>query len=77
MCGIKYHDDERRPRMVDPTSDVGEDVSEDEAPECATCGETIVQQPDHRVLTWIEDDGVQTAHFCDDDCRERWGGDAA
>jgi len=58
--------------MVDPTSDLGEDVSEDDAPRCATCGDPIVGSPTHRVTTWIEDGSVETAHFCDDDCRESW-----
>jgi len=58
--------------MVDPTSDVGENVSEEEAPVCATCGESIVDEQNHRVITWIEDDQVQSAHFCDDDCRMDW-----
>lgn len=61
--------------MVDPTSDLGEDVSEEEAPRCATCGDPIVQSPDHRVLTWIDDGAVATAHFCDEDCRLEWDGD--
>lgn len=60
--------------MVDPTSDLGEGISEEEAPVCETCGATLVEAPDHRVITWIEDDEVQTAHFCDDDCRSRWDG---
>ncbi|MEF8774904.1 MAG: hypothetical protein V5A43_00175 [Haloarculaceae archaeon] len=60
--------------MVDPTSDLGEDVTEDDAPECATCGDVVVQTADHRVITWIEDDAVETAHFCDDDCRSEWDG---
>jgi len=60
--------------MVDPTSDVGEDVSEDEAPVCETCGEPIVEEPNHRVITWIKDGAVQSMHFCDDDCRMDWDG---
>ncbi|MFB6165731.1 MAG: hypothetical protein ABEJ31_11285 [Haloarculaceae archaeon] len=60
--------------MVDPTSDHGEDVSEADAPTCETCGEPIVQSPDHRVITWIEDDQVQSAHFCDEQCRMNWDG---
>jgi len=58
--------------MVDPTSDLGEDVSEDDAPNCRACGEPLVDEPDHRVVTWIEAEQVQTAHFCDDDCRADW-----
>lgn len=58
--------------MVDPTSDLGEDVSEDDAPTCEVCGAAIVNEPGHRVITWIEDDAVRTAHFCDDECRSDW-----
>lgn len=58
--------------MVDPTSDLGEEVSEDDAPRCETCGDPIVDEPRHRVVTWIEDGEVRTAHFCDDDCRAEW-----
>jgi hypothetical protein len=63
--------------MVDPTSDVGEDVSEDEAPACATCGRTVLDNPRHRVITWVDADEVHTAHFCDDDCRLSWDGERA
>lgn len=58
--------------MVDPTSDLGEDVTEENAPSCETCGEPIVAEPNHRVVTWIEDDTVHTAHFCDEACRTNW-----
>lgn len=63
--------------MVDPTSDLKEDVSEDDAPVCATCGVAIINSPQHRVITWIDDGVVQTVHFCDDDCRMDWDGDEA
>ncbi|MFD1599424.1 DUF7576 family protein [Halobellus rarus] len=55
--------------MVDPTSDLGEDVDEADAPSCANCGSKIVQSPTHRVVTWIEDGSVQTRHFCSDECK--------
>ncbi|WP_435194042.1 DUF7576 family protein [Natronomonas sp. EA1] len=58
--------------MVDPTSELGEDVTEENAPRCERCGEPIVQSPSHRVVTWVEDGAVETAHFCDDACREAW-----
>lgn len=58
--------------MVDPTSDLGEDVDESNAPECAVCGEQIIQSPTHRVVTSIEAGIVQHRHFCDDDCRDAW-----
>jgi hypothetical protein len=58
--------------MVDPTSDLGEDVTEADAPTCAVCGVSIVQDPDHRVVSWIGDNSVETAHFCSDDCKSDW-----
>lgn len=60
--------------MVDPTSDLGEDVSEAEAPRCVVCGKAIVQSPTHRVVTRVEDDRVETTHFCGEDCRSEWRG---
>ncbi len=62
--------------MVDPTSDLAEDISEEDAPSCDTCGTTILNEPRHRVITWVEDEQVQSAHFCDDDCRMSWDGGA-
>ena len=58
--------------MVDPTSDLEEDVSEEDAPRCDTCGDPIVEEPTHRVVTWMEEGQIRHAHFCDDDCREEW-----
>ena len=58
--------------MVDPTSDHHEDIDESEAPTCETCDEPIVNEPTHHEVTWIEDDTVQEAHFCGDDCRAEW-----
>jgi hypothetical protein len=53
---------------MDPTSDVGTDTDES-APTCASCGERIIDEPTHRVLTSVEDGTVKTDHFCDEDCR--------
>ena len=61
--------------MVDPTSDVGS-VPASEAPTCETCGATLQQRVDHRVVTWIEEGQVETAHFCDESCRRQWDGEA-
>ena len=61
--------------MVDPTSDLGEDVTEENAPTCATCGAPIVRDPNHRVVTWIEDDAVRHRHFCSDACRDSYESD--
>ncbi len=58
--------------MVDPTSDLGEDVTEEDAPRCAVCSEPIVQSPTHRVVTRIEDGAVVTTHFCGSTCRDEW-----
>ena len=58
--------------MVDPTSDLGEDVTAEEAPNCAACGDPIVNEVTHRVVTWIEDDSVRTAHFCEERCHRDW-----
>ena len=63
--------------MVDPTSDLGEDVSKEDAPTCATCGAAIVESPRHRVLTWIEEGQVESRHFCDDDCRMGWDSESS
>lgn len=70
---VKYRDNEAQATMVDPTSDVG-DVPASEAPTCETCGATILDQADHRVVTGIADGQVQTAHFCDEGCRHEWNG---
>ena len=55
--------------MVDPTSDIGEDVDEDDAPECAVCGECIIQLSTHRVVATVEDGQIEHHHFCSDECR--------
>lgn len=58
--------------MVDPTSELNEDVDEDDAPNCETCGASLANAPDHRVVTRVDDGSVVTVHFCDDDCRAEW-----
>lgn len=57
--------------MVDPTSNLNEDVNEENAPRCAACDDPVLGA-DHRVITWIEDGEVRTAHFCDSACRSAW-----
>lgn len=59
--------------MVDPVSDVAEDT-EETAPTCATCGETILNRPTHRVTTTVEDGAVVTTHFCDEECLSAYEG---
>ncbi|TQQ83301.1 hypothetical protein EGH24_00410 [Halonotius terrestris] len=58
--------------MVDPTSDIGEDISEEDAPECAVCSKRIVQLPTHRVITTVEDGQIEHVHFCSADCRSNY-----
>jgi len=58
--------------MVDPTSDLGEDVDPEDAPDCATCGDSIVASTDHVVVTRVEDGSVASRHFCDEDCRAEY-----
>jgi hypothetical protein len=53
--------------MVDPTSDLGEDVDDADIPPCVTCGDPV-DGPSRRVLTHIEDGRVEHRHFCSDDC---------
>lgn len=60
--------------MVDPTSELNEDISPEDAPVCATCGNALVDHPNHRVVTWVEDEQVRTTHFCDETCRANWEG---
>lgn len=57
--------------MVDPTSDVGE-VEPDEAPTCAVCGDPILLDLEHRVITWVEDAEAQHRHFCSQECLDGW-----
>ena len=74
MYAVKWVRSHRSDRMVDPTSDLNEDVSEDEAPRCAVCDVPLVENPDHRVVTRVEDSTVVTTHFCGEDCRSDWTG---
>ena len=55
--------------MVDPTSDIGEDIDEADAPDCAVCGERIVELPTHRVIATVEDGQIEHTHFCSENCR--------
>ena len=57
--------------MIDPTSDVGR-VAEEDAPTCEVCGETIVEDPDHRVVTWVDDGQIRMVDFCGDEHRDDW-----
>lgn len=59
--------------MVDPTSDLAEDVAPEDAPRCARCDDPVVG-PGRRVRSWIEDGRVERRHFCDEECLAAWDG---
>jgi len=56
---------------VAPTSDHLADVDEDDAPDCAACGEPVFGH-ESRVVTWVADGSAVSRHFCDDSCRAAW-----
>jgi hypothetical protein len=58
--------------MVDPTSDLAEDVDEEDAPRCATCGTPVLYDPGHRTVSWVADGRVRHRHFCSEAHREEW-----
>ncbi len=57
--------------MVDPTSDLEEDVDEESAPRCAACGQPVLGAG-QRTVTWVVGTDVEQRHFCDDGCRADW-----
>ena len=57
--------------MVDPTSDLGEDVDEESAPRCTTCGDPALG-PDRRTVTWVEGDKAVHREFCSSACQAEW-----
>ncbi|WP_123621463.1 hypothetical protein [Halorubrum sp. CSM-61] len=57
--------------MVDPTSDLEEDVDEESAPRCATCGGPALGT-DRRTVTWVDGDGAVHRQFCSQACRDEW-----
>ncbi|SNR63426.1 DUF7576 family protein [Halorubrum vacuolatum] len=57
--------------MVDPTSDLEEDIDEESAPRCDSCGAPVLGFG-RRTVTWVLDDRVEHRHFCDEDCRAEW-----
>jgi len=58
--------------MADPTSDLAEGVSEEDAPRCENCGDPIVEEPSHRVVTEVEDGLAVHYHFCEEACLLEW-----
>jgi len=61
--------------QMDPTSDLDEDRDAEDVLACETCGDPLTDHPDRRVITWVEDDQVRSAHFCDESCRGNWTGE--
>ena len=57
--------------MVDPTSDLEEDVDEESAPRCATCGEPALGT-ERKTVTWVDGDDAVHRHFCSQACRSDW-----
>ncbi|KDS91358.1 hypothetical protein FK85_03155 [Halorubrum saccharovorum] len=57
--------------MVDPTSDLEEDVDEESAPRCATCGEPALGTG-RRTVTWVDGDDAVYRQFCSQACRDEW-----
>ena len=57
--------------MVDPTSDLEEDVDEESAPRCETCAEPALGAG-RRTVTWVDGDSVRHRHFCTQACRDEW-----
>ena len=57
--------------MVDPTSDLEEDVDEESAPRCVTCGEPVLG-PGRRTVTWVDGDDAVHREFCSPACRAEW-----
>jgi len=57
--------------MVDPTSDLGEDVDEESAPRCATCGDPALG-PGRQTVTWVDGDEAVHREFCSPACQTEW-----
>jgi len=57
--------------MVDPTSDLEEDVDEESAPRCVTCGGPALGTG-RRTVTWTDDGEAVHRQFCSQDCRDEW-----
>ncbi|PAU84212.1 hypothetical protein CK500_07200 [Halorubrum salipaludis] len=57
--------------MVDPTSGLEEDVDEESAPRCATCGEPALGTG-RRTVTWVDGDDAVHRQFCSQACRDEW-----
>ncbi|WP_418284656.1 DUF7576 family protein [Halorubrum sp. DTA46] len=60
--------------MVDPTSDLEEDVDEESAPRCDACGKPAFGAG-RRIVTWIDGDEMHKRHFCTQACRDEWTGE--
>ena len=57
--------------MVDATSDLEEDVDEESAPRCTTCGGPALGVG-RRTVTWVDGADVEHRSFCSQACRDDW-----
>jgi len=57
--------------MVDATSDLEEDVDEESAPRCATCGGPALGVG-RQTVTWVDGADVVHRSFCSQACRDDW-----
>ena len=47
-------------------------ISEENAPNCAVCNESIVDLPSYRVIATADDGDVEYKHFCDASCESSY-----
>ena len=52
------------------------DSTDEDGPECRTCGQPVADSRDRRVVSTVEDGAAVHLHFCDDDCLESWEDEA-
>ncbi|QAU12354.1 hypothetical protein EKH57_06290 [Halorubrum sp. BOL3-1] len=57
--------------MVDPTSELEEDVDEESAPRCVTCDGPALGVG-RRTVTWVDGGDAVHRHFCSESCRAAW-----
>jgi len=47
-------------------------ISEENAPKCSVCGNSIVELPINRVIATAKDGKVEYKHFCDAACESSY-----
>ncbi|ELY42804.1 DUF7576 family protein [Natronorubrum tibetense] len=48
------------------------DSTDEDSPECRTCGDPVASSSEQRVVTTLENGETVYQHFCSDDCLESW-----